>query len=154
MQIDFDDRTTFLSHDQVNLLTELLVFAAKEETIPGDAELSISIVTNKEIKELNNMYRHKNQITDVLSFALQDDIENEVDIKDANIPLILGDIIISLDKAKEQAKEYNHSLNRELGFLSVHGLLHLLGYDHMNQVEEREMFGKQNELLTKFGLER
>lgn len=154
MHIDFDDRTTSLSDEQINLLTELLVFAAKEEAIPPDAELSISIVNNKEIKNLNNIYRDKNQITDVLSFALQDDIEDEIGIKDASIPLILGDIIISLDKATDQAIEYNHSLNRELGFLSVHGLLHLLGYDHMNQVEEREMFDKQNELLTKFGLER
>lgn len=154
MQIDFDDRTLTLNDKQINFLTELLLFAAKEEGIPVDAELSISIVRNEEIKELNIMYRQINEATDVLSFALQDDFNNEIEVKDPSIPLILGDIIISLDRAKEQAKEFNHSENRELGFLSIHSLLHLLGYDHMNQNDEQEMFDKQNELLTKFGLER
>lgn len=154
MQIDFDDRTVTLTDQQMDFLTELLLFAGEEEGIPADAELSISIVSNEEIKELNNIYRQKNEVTDVLSFALQDDFENEIKIKSANIPLVLGDVIISLDRAKEQAREFNHSEKRELGFLSVHGLLHLLGYDHMNQDDEREMFSKQNELLTKFGLER
>lgn len=154
MHIDFDDRTEMLNTEQVNLLTELLLYVAKQEEIPTKAELSISIVNNNEIKELNRMYRDKNQVTDVLSFALQEDVENDIDMKDMDIPLILGDIIISFDKAKEQAIEYNHSLKRELGFLAVHGLLHLLGYDHMEAEEEREMFDKQNDLLVKFGLDR
>lgn len=154
MQIDFDDRTSMLTNEYVTLLTQLLLYAAKEERIPGNAELSVSIVNNNEIRELNRIYRNKDQVTDVLSFALQDDVEDKDDIRESGIPLILGDIIISLDKAKEQAVEYKHSLKRELGFLTVHGLLHLLGYDHMDEVAEREMFSKQNDLLTKFGLER
>lgn len=70
------------------------------------------------------------------------------------MPPVLGDIIISADKAKEQAEEYGHSLMRELGFLSVHGFLHLLGYDHMTEEEEKEMFTKQKDLLNKYGLSR
>lgn len=154
MHIDLDDRIGTLSKEQIDLIIELLLFVGKEEAIPSGAELSISFVNNKEIKELNHLYRGKNEVTDVLSFALQETEENQVVIKDANIPYVLGDIVISLDKAKEQSEEYNHSMKRELAFLSVHGLLHLLGYDHMNDIEEKEMFSKQNEYLTKYGLKR
>lgn len=154
MQVDFDDRTELLSRESSEMIQSLLLFVAKEEKLPANAEISVSIVNNQEIKELNFTYRQKDQATDVLSFALQDNVEGEVGLKHSNIPFLLGDIIISIDKAKEQAAEYNHTLKRELGFLAVHGFLHLLGYDHMNEIDEREMFEKQNDLLIKYGLER
>ena len=154
MQVDITDNTSTLISEQLDLITKLVLFVAKEEAINQTAELSIVIVDNNEIRELNKLYRNKDKTTDVLSFALQDEVNGEVAFKDKSIPVILGDIIISIDKAKEQAIEYKHSLNRELGFLAVHGLLHLLGYDHMNEVEEQEMFSKQNTLLAKYGLER
>lgn len=154
MQVDLIDNTDTLIDEHLELMKKLVLFVAKEENIPEVAELSISIVNNKKIQELNKLYRQKDQVTDVLSFALQDTIEEEVTIKDNMMPLLLGDIIISIDRAREQASEFNHSLKRELGFLVVHGLLHLLGFDHMNESDEKEMFGKQNELLARFGLVR
>src|SRR5690625_6872255 len=81
------------------------------------------------MKELKRYYRQQNKVTDVISFAMQELVEGEVGIIGENIPLVLGDIVISLDQAKIQAKEYEHSLERELGFLIVHGFLHLLGYE-------------------------
>ena len=88
--------------------------------------------------------------TDVISFAL----EEEEDVVIEGMPRMLGDIIISTERTREQAEEYGHSFERELGFLAVHSLLHLLGYDHMNEADERAMFGKQDEILTSFGLTR
>jgi probable rRNA maturation factor len=90
----------------------------------------------------------------VISFALEETTEGEVEIVGDDIPVVLGDIIISVEKAKEQAEEYNHSFERELGFLAVHGLLHLLGYDHMTEQDEKEMFQKQEEILGEFNLGR
>src|SRR5690625_4573107 len=85
---------------------------------------------------------------------MQELVEGEVGIIGETIPRVLGDIVISLDQAKVQAKEYGHSPEREVGFLIIHGLLHLLGYDHMNEEQEEVMFKKQNELLGRFGLAR
>ena len=159
MQIDFDDRTGSVPANSIDMLQELLLFIAKKESIPENAEVSVNFVNNKEIQELNSLYRQQDKITDVISFALQDLVEGEILIKEedtigVSIPLALGDVVISIDKAIEQASEYNHSLERELGFLAVHGLLHLLGYDHMNEVDEKKMFKKQTDLLEEFGLER
>ncbi|MCR3891142.1 rRNA maturation RNase YbeY, partial [Bacillus paralicheniformis] len=84
----------------------------------------------------------------------EEDGEGEIEIIGADMPPVLGDIIISADKAREQAEEYGHSLMRELGFLTVHGFLHLLGYDHMTEEEEKEMFTKQKDILNRYGLSR
>lgn len=85
---------------------------------------------------------------------MQEQGEGEVAIIGDEIPLLLGDIVISIDKAKEQAEDYGHSLERELGFLAVHGFLHLLGYDHQTQEQEQKMFQRQEEILNEFGLKR
>lgn len=154
MLIDFQDQTQQLDEEEINLLNRLLRFAAKKENIPTDAEISVSIVNNQEIQEINRDYRQKDAPTDVISFAMQETVEGEMEILGEDIPLMLGDIIISIDKVKEQAEEYNHSFQRELGFLAVHGLLHLLGYDHMNVEDEKKMFSRQDEILGEFGLER
>ncbi|KAA6451411.1 rRNA maturation RNase YbeY [Bacillus swezeyi] len=152
--LDIADETGRLSDEQLAEIEKLLQFAAKEENVADQAEVSVTIVTNEEIQQINKEYRGKDYPTDVISFALEEDGEGEVQIIGADMPTVLGDIIISADKAKEQAEEYGHSLMRELGFLTVHGFLHLLGYDHLTEEEEKEMFTKQKELLNRYGLSR
>ena len=110
---------------------------------------SVIIVDNKKIHEINKEYRNIDRETDVISFALEDDDE----INDSPIR-VLGDIYISLDKAKSQAIEYNHSLKRELCFLMTHGFLHLLGYDHMKKEDEDIMFPLQEKILQEYGVTR
>ena len=110
---------------------------------------NIIIVDKEKIQNLNKTYRNIDRVTDVISFALEDDDSFiKTDFR------VLGDIYICLDKAKEQAKEYGHSLKREISFLTIHGLLHLLGYDHMNPSDEKEMFGLQEMILNEYGLKR
>ena len=109
--------------------------------------VSVSIVDNKYIHKINKKYRGIDRPTDVISFAFLDDEPNKKKIFQSGAMVALGDIYVSLDKAKEQAEEYHHSLERELSFLFVHGLLHLLGYDHMNKEDEEVMFNLQEEIL-------
>lgn len=154
MQIDTYDKTDSVEIDYINLVEELLAIAAEQENIQDNAEVSISFVDNDEIQEINKTYRNKDKPTDVISFALEDEFEGEVEIIGVELPRVLGDIIISVDMAKLQAEEYNHSLKRELGFLAVHGFLHLLGYDHMNEKDEAEMKRRQEEVLGAYGLGR
>lgn len=154
MEIDFLDQTNKVSDEQIDILEKLINYAAQYEDIQEDAELSVSFVNNQKIQELNKEYRKKDEPTDVISFALQDAMPDSINIVGSDGPLMLGDIIISIDKVEEQAIEYNHSFERELGFLAVHGFLHLLGYDHMNRSEEKIMFQKQDDILDGFGLER
>jgi probable rRNA maturation factor len=99
-------------------------------------------------------YRGKDYPTDVISFALEEITEEEVPIIGEDVPRVLGDIIVSVPKAVSQAEEYGHSFEREIGFLIVHGFLHLLGYDHMEKADEQEMFALQEDILNKFGLTR
>lgn len=154
MQVDFQDQTDNISKKQIDLIKELLNYAAQHENVQENAELSVSFVNNVEIQEINKTYRGIDEPTDVISFALQDPVLNSVNITGSNLPLVLGDIIISIDKVKEQSIEYNHSFEREFGFLAVHGFLHLLGYSHDSGDDEKVMFQKQNDILDGFGLER
>lgn len=112
-------------------------------------EFNIVIVDNKKIHEINREYRNVDRETDVISFAMEDNM----DIKYEDFRL-LGDIYISIDKCYEQAKEYGHSRIREICFLATHGILHLLGYDHMEDDDEKEMFLLQDELLDGFDIKR
>jgi len=112
-----------------------------------DALVNIIIVDNEEIKKINKEYRNIDNVTDVISFSLED-VEFKTPFR------ILGDIYISYEKVKEQALKYEHSEKRELYFLATHGLLHLLGYDHMNEKEEKIMFDLQKELLDKYDIKR
>ena len=124
-----------------------------EENFDGNAEVSVTFVDNDKIHELNLKHRNIDRETDVLSFPLGENGVYDVDL-DTGAKL-LGDIVISIPKAMEQAEEYNHSLQREIGFLTVHSMLHLLGYDHVDgglqQVHIRE---KEETVLTKLGLKR
>lgn len=154
LNIDFSDETNEVKEQHIELVEKLLQHAASTLLIEDDSEVSITFVTNEEIHRINREYRDKDQPTDVISFALEELGEGEVQIIGEGIPRVLGDIIISTDRTREQAQEYGHSFERELGFLAVHGFLHLLGYDHMTEDEEKIMFGKQDEILSSFGLDR
>lgn len=115
-------------------------------------EISLTLTDNQEIAEINKEFRKINKATDVLSFPMETDLSCWENFLEED--LILGDIIISLDKALEQASEYGHSLEREMVFLFVHGLLHLLGYDHENAEDELVMREEQREVLVEMGLSR
>ena len=126
-----------------------------EEGVDKKCEISIVFTNNKKIHILNKEARGVDKATDVLSFPIisEDDSIGDLDITTGN--LILGDIVISVEKAQEQATTYGHSLKREMAFLSVHSTLHLLGYDHETSKEDEEyMFNKQEEILTKLGITR
>ena len=123
------------------------------EGFEGPAEVSVSFVNNEQIRELNNEFRHKDAATDVLSFPLG---ENGVyDINEETGAYQLGDVVISVPKAMEQAEQYGHSLQREMGLLTVHSMLHLLGYDHeAGGLEALRMREKEETVMSKLGLAR
>ncbi|MBT2695019.1 rRNA maturation RNase YbeY [Bacillus sp. ISL-55] len=154
IEIDFLDEIKELNQEEISEIEKLLNYTAEKENVQEGSELSVTFVSNERIQEINREYRDKDRPTDVISFALEEMGEGELEIVGEGIPRILGDIIISIPKAREQAEEYNHSFMRELGFLAVHGLLHLLGYDHMNEQDEKQMFDRQKEILDGYGLGR
>ena len=133
--------------EEMDKLYDLLDFALKKEKLEN-VEFNIIFVDNKTIHEINRTYRNVDRVTDVISFALEDNKTIELDHR------LLGDIYICIERAEEQAKEYGHSFLRELSFLTIHGLLHLLGYDHMEKDEEEIMFKKQEDILNEFGIKR
>lgn len=154
LEIDVLDKSGTLPEDTLLMIERMLHHAAEVEGIERGSELSVTFVTNDEIHEINREYRGKDSPTDVISFAMEELGEGEMDIKIVGAPRVLGDILISVERAKEQASDYGHSNERELGFLAIHGFLHLLGYDHMEQEEENNMNSKQEEILQSFGLRR
>lgn len=123
------------------------------EEFDGSAEISVTFVDDDEIRKLNKEYRNIDRSTDVLSFPMG---ENGVyDVNQDTGAKILGDIVISIPHAIDQADRYGHSLQREIGFLTVHSMLHLLGYDHVNGgIESVRMREKEETVLTKLGLKR
>lgn len=124
-------------------IKRVLEYAAKKESL-DHVEMNVILVDNTYIHELNQKYRGIDKETDVITFALED----EKELLNGSDERVLGDIYISVDKAREQAKEYGHSFLREITFLAVHGFYHLLGYDHMTEEEEKVMFRKQEEVLS------
>ena len=139
------------TNENINELDEIkkLVNFALEYQKIDNAIFNIIIVDEEKIQYLNKNYRNKDSVTDVISFALEDDntfIKTDV--------RILGDIYICLKRAKEQSVEYGHSFLRELSFLTIHGLLHLLGYDHMEKEEEKIMFQLQERILSEYGIKK
>lgn len=124
------------------------------ENFGKDAEVSVSFVSNNEIKNLNKIYRNKDSVTDVLSFPLTGS-DGTVEINQETGAVLLGDIVISLETAVKQAANFGHSLEREIGFLTVHSMLHLLGYDHeTSQLDQRIMREKEESVLEKLGISR
>lgn len=154
MHIDLVDEEQHLTEEHVQLILDLVEFAGRIEKTPEDSEVSITIVGDNEIQKVNAMYRGIDKPTDVISFEMQDGVEDLPQDVQEQLGTVLGDIIVSIDRAKEQAKEYNHSVEREVGFLVVHGFLHLLGYTHDTEEDEQVMFDKQKEILHQYGLKR
>ena len=128
---------------------KIIEFALKHEKIEN-VEFNVIFVDSNTIKSINKQYRNIDKVTDVISFALEDG-EGNINFEFGRL---LGDIYICVERMKEQAIEYGHSLLREQGFLTVHGLLHLLGYDHQTKEEEKIMFTKQELILDDYGLTR
>lgn len=134
--------------ENLDILNNYLIFLTEKENITN-AIFNIIFVTKEEIQRINKEYRNVDKVTDVISFALEDSYD-----KSDEVLRVLGDIYICYDKLLEQASLYNHSNLREMCFLSTHGLLHLLGYDHMIEEEEKVMFKLQEDLLNEYGIKR
>ena len=152
MNIDFvfDNEVDNFENNYEEDFTAIIEQALKTLHIEDDVEVSCVLVDDERIHEINREYRHIDRSTDVISFAMEDNDQFYVE----GMPRTLGDIFISVDHAKKQAEEYGHSLRREMCFLFTHGILHLLGYDHMTDEQEKEMFGLQDEILGTLSIER
>ena len=134
--------------DELEFINDYVKFICNKEKL-DNCIFNIIFIDNERIREINREYRNIDRETDVISFALEDN--NDIKYDGFRV---LGDIYISLDKAKEQAMLYEHSYKREICFLITHGILHLLGYDHMEEDEEKIMFSLQEELLNEYGIKR
>lgn len=139
---------TEIELDELNGLKNLIDYAIKQENVQN-VVFNVIIVDKEKIQEINKTYRGIDRVTDVISFALEDN--EDVVYEDFRL---LGDIYICIDKIFSQAEEYGHSVLRELSFLTIHGFLHLLGYDHMNPEDEKIMFKRQEEILNGYGITR
>ena len=149
MEIEIFNETKETLEKELNELKKILVDLCERENLLN-VMFNIIIVDENTIHKINKTYRGIDRSTDVISFALEDDKT----IKPLDKIRVLGDIYICIEKVKSQAIEYNHSFERELTFLAVHGLLHLLGYDHIEEEDEKIMFAKQEEILDYYGITR
>lgn len=147
MEIGLFNETNYDLSEYLDEIKKVLSHGLKVLKI-DEVIFNVIFVDNDYIHELNKNYRNIDRETDVITFALEDDKTFNPEIR------ILGDVYISIDKAISQSEEYNHSLRRELCFLAVHGLLHLLGYDHMKKEEEEVMFKLQEDILNEMGITR
>lgn len=158
MDLQLIDETKHVTDHQLDLVRGVLEYAANYLSLPENTEMSVTLMDNKHIHEINKKYRGIDKPTDVISFAMEED-GDETDIIlpsdiEFEMPKNLGDLMISMEKVAEQAEYLGHSQDRELGFLTVHGFLHLNGYDHMKAEDEKEMFSLQDEILDGYGLQR
>lgn len=142
-----------ISYEQKILVRRAVESTLEYEGYQNNAEISVTFTDNEKIQKINNEFRGIDKPTDVLSFPL-------TEYEDSNVPFAdeldgnLGDIVISLERAKEQAEEFGHSFEREIAFLTVHSMLHLLGYDHVNSEEEElDMRKRQSDVLKNMGLD-
>ena len=154
-----------INEEQIEKLKKVIDFALKEEEVKVPYEISVLFVDNEEIKQINKENRNINRETDVLSFPMLD-YENKMVFKEYykdfvfdktfldEDKLVLGDIVLSLEKALEQSKEYNHSFEREVSYLVVHSVLHLLGYDHMVDEDKVIMRRREEEILNLLDIKR
>ena len=147
MEIGLFNETNKVLDEELKLINDVLLHGLKKLNI-DNVEFNVIIVNNDYIHKLNKEYRNIDRETDVITFALEDDKTFNPEER------VLGDIYISIDKAISQSEEYGHSLKREISFLAVHGLLHLLGYDHMEKDEEEIMFNLQEEILDEMGIKK
>lgn len=136
-----------------NLIRRAVRTTLRSEKFPDDAEVSVTLTDNEEIHVLNREYRGVDRPTDVLSFPMAEDDDNIGDFDMDKNAVLLGDIVVSVEKIEEQAKEYMHSFERELAYLVIHSTLHLLGYDHeTGEEDEKEMTAKQDKIIESMGL--
>ncbi|ETA73193.1 rRNA maturation RNase YbeY [Ligilactobacillus equi] len=159
MDLEIYDETKTVPQAKLDMVADLIEFAGNFIKLPSETEMSVTLMDNEAIHQINKEYRGVDKPTDVISFAIEEDNPDEMEIiipedADFKMPKNIGDIMISMDKVKEQAEYLGHSEERELGFLVVHGFLHLNGYDHMRAADEKEMFGLQKEILDAYGLKR
>lgn len=142
IEVLFDNRQEFIEIKDENMLAieRAINTTVEVERAEGDFEVSVSFVTNEEIRELNKNYRNVDSDTDVLSFPMDDE-------EDPEGVIMLGDVILSTQKIIEQAESFGHSLEREMIYLTVHSMLHLLGYDHMTEEEKEEMRDREKEVM-------
>ena len=161
MYVEMIDETGQVSEAIKKQTLGLLQFAA-EKTGKDNKEMAVTFVTNERSHELNLEYRDTDRPTDVISLEYkpesslsfsEEDLEENPELAEM-LDAYIGELFISVDKAREQAEEYGHSFEREMGFLAVHGFLHINGYDHYTPEEEKEMFTLQEEILTAYGLKR
>ncbi len=147
IEVLFDNRQNFMEIKEENMksIEKAINATIDVEQIDGDFEVSVSFVTNEEIKKLNRIYRNVDSETDVLSFPMDDE-------EDAEGVIMLGDVILSTEKIIEQAEFFGHSLEREMIYLTVHSMLHLLGYDHMEEDEKEEMRDREKEVMKSLQL--
>lgn len=144
-----------LTEELTELVERVCAYTLESEEFGAPAEISVTFVDNEEIQRLNAQHRNIDRVTDVLSFPMLDfDEAAEEEIDPDTGETVLGDIVISLERASAQAEEYGHSLSREVAFLTAHSMLHLLGYDHETADEEKEMFDKQEKILSELGITR
>jgi probable rRNA maturation factor len=153
MIIDQQNKVSY-NEELQNVIMNVASAAAKLQNLPEKSELSLLLVDDSYIQELNSIYRGQNSVTDVLSFAMNELSEDEPDFDFSNELNVLGDIVISLERAQSQSEEYGHSLSRELGFLVAHGMLHLMGFDHETEAEEKVMRDIEEKILQSVKLER
>ncbi|ASN60083.1 rRNA maturation RNase YbeY [Latilactobacillus curvatus] len=158
MDIQIIDETKAVAEANVKLVTDILEYAGQQLDLPEDTEMSVTFVTNERIRQINKEYRDTDRATDVISFAIEEDPEEEglpANFEELfDIPKNIGDLFVSLEKAAEQAETYGHSFERELGYTMVHGFLHLNGYDHIHSEDEAQMIPLQEKILDEFGLQR
>ena len=156
VEVLFENESEYIP--QENLLTMLKNVMEKSlemEKFKLDVEISLTFTTNEVIKELNEKHRNIDKATDVLSFPMYEAKEILLMIGEKiNTPVVLGDIVVSVEKAKVQAKEYGHSFERELAYMVVHGFYHLMGYDHIELVDRTEMREKEETILKKLNITR
>lgn len=146
--MDFINETSNSTYGLKKLFVAIAQTTFKELRLENRYEFALTIISDEKMQTMNHTYRNINKTTDVLSFAMEDEGIGEIGlIRNKKMPIHLGDIFISYQKALDQAKEYQHSFKREISFLFVHGLLHLLGFDHMEQKDEKEMFFLQDKIL-------
>ena len=155
VDIQFYNQTSESVETYESMITTVVNETIKQENLTNEMlECSFIFVDNEQIREINANYRQKDAVTDVITFAIEDEMPGEIKIQGIPMPRMLGDVFISLPRTREQAERYGHSFERELSFLAVHGCLHLLGYDHIEPEEEKIMFGKQEDVLNALGIRR
>lgn len=162
-----DNRQNLLEVDEelTNIIDEIIDYALKDEQVLIPYEVSVIYVDNESIREINEETRGVDKATDVLSFPMLDYDHgkvfkdcyvgyefSQIDLNEGN--LVLGDIVLSLERAKEQSEDFGHSFQREVCYLIIHSILHLLGYDHMEEDEKKVMRAREEEILSKFEITR